>query len=250
MKKISRRLKAIISKVIEGTTVVDIGTDHAYLPIYLVTQKICPRVIGIELNPGPLNSAKRQVESAGLTPQIIIREGNGLKAIQPGEVHTVVIAGIGGSTICEILESGHDVLATSERLILQPMGAVVQVRRWLLEHSWQIIDEDLIKEDGFFYIILTAEPNENKGYKINEYSSLELMVGPGLIQKKHPLLLEYLKYLIKREEKIFSQLNKSYDARVLKFKEEKQKYLDDLNRLKASMEEDKRGDLFNNGCEG
>ena len=251
MKRLSNRLQALADQVIPGSIVVDVGTDHAYLPLYLVEHGICPRVIGIEINPGPLQSARNQVASAGLTHLILIREGNGLQAICPGEAQVVVIAGMGGKTICEILEAAPAVLAGIQRLILQPMGADKLVREWLVAHSWQIVQEDLVREDGVYYIIIIAEPStltvrwpENEALVYNAVKDeleddtkdkmrnlMELEIGPDLINRHHPLLPEYLNYLLEREQRIYDHLKRSQNPEALLEQARRQERIEALQEI-------------------
>jgi tRNA (adenine22-N1)-methyltransferase len=211
LKKLSERLRAVAQQVLPGSVVVDVGTDHAYLPIYLVKQEICPQVIGVEINPGPLRSAVQQVEAAGLSARITIREGDGLLGVQPGEAQIAVLAGMGGKTICEILGAAPEVVARLNRLILQPMGAIPRLREWLYQHQWSVVWEDLIEEDGLFYQLITAEP-QSLGKPIQDLpdrNSLEYEIGYTLIQRRHPLLPKYLELRMTAERRILQQLSQS-----------------------------------------
>lgn len=201
MKRLPERLKAIAKPVIPGQVVVDVGTDHAYLPIFLVQQQISPRVIGVEVNPGPLRSAVLQVESAGLAPWIDIRAGNGLQAVQPGEAQIAVIAGMGGKTICEILEASPVVTATLNRLILQPIGAIMRVRAWLRQNLWQIVEEELLLEDGHFYLILVAEPQPTEDPALLALNNREVQETVGLGQVGEPEEIEASKRLEQTRER-------------------------------------------------
>lgn len=245
MKTLSARLRAITDLVIPGQVVADVGTDHAYLPIYLIVNDISPRAIGIEINPGPLKSAAEQVAAANLNHRITIRKENGLHGIQPGEAQAAVVAGMGGKTICDILEDSPEVLASLNRLILQPMGAVRQLREWLLRHFWQIQREDLVLEDGIFYNILMAEPGNKADFESIKVPAelaaesfgqlereLEFEVGPDLIRQRHPLLPEYLEFLIEREVKVLQQLERTKDPVVAV---KRQRYRERINGLKQLL---------------
>ena len=252
MKQLSERLKVIADQVIPGQVVVDVGTDHAYLPIFLVQQKICPRVIGVEVNPGPLRSAELQVQAAGLTPRIDIRAGNGLQAIQVGEAQIAVVAGMGGKTICEILEASPAVTASLTRLILQPMGAIRRVRAWLRQNAWKIVREELMLEDELFYLVLVAEPQPPKDPVLlpashcetedlalstaDDWDTEDLEVGEFLLERRHPLLPRYLKQQIEREQRVLNQLNRSKDSKLNEKREKLQnrieRFREMINQLK------------------
>ena len=152
--KLGPRLQAVASYVPVGAVLGDIGTDHAYLPVYLLQQKIIRKAIGVEKHKGPYESALQNVRSYGLAEWIDIRFGDGLKPLQKAEVDTLTIAGMGGTTILEILAGNPPVLEAVTRLILQPQGAEAQVRLSLLDQGWKIVDECLVEEDNRIYNVL------------------------------------------------------------------------------------------------
>ncbi|MCL6458954.1 MAG: class I SAM-dependent methyltransferase, partial [Gorillibacterium sp.] len=156
MIKLSKRLQMIADHVPSESRLADIGSDHALLPVYLVTQGKVPFAVAGEVNPGPFQAAVKQVQAAGLEQIIRVRKGDGLAVLEPEEVNVVTIAGMGGSLIASILASSTDKLRHVERLILQPNVAEDQVRRFLIDHHWLLIDEEIIEEDGKIYEILVA----------------------------------------------------------------------------------------------
>jgi len=107
--KLSQRLLTLAQMVPRGARVADIGTDHAFLPCYLVKEKISPYVIGVEVKKGPYKKACFSVNKYNLEEQIELRLGNGLTVLKPGEVNTVVLAGMGGTVVCNILEQSPQV---------------------------------------------------------------------------------------------------------------------------------------------
>jgi tRNA (adenine22-N1)-methyltransferase len=181
------RLLQIAKYVPQSSQAADIGTDHALLPVYLVQQGICSKVIAGDINDGPLAAARANVALFNLWEQVELRQGDGLESIRPGEVEVIVIAGMGGVKITEILNSGRTVLQQARRLILQPAAGAVLVRRWLTGNGWDLTDEDLVLDDGRFYEIIVAEPvDKEEGQKEN--SDLLMEIGPKLLEKRHPLL--------------------------------------------------------------
>ena len=148
------RLKTIASYVPEGSLLGDIGTDHAYLPIYLVQKKVINMAVGVEINTGPYKSALESVKMHSLQDRIEVRHGNGLVPLKRGEVDTLSIAGMGGFTILEILSTRPDVLAEVKSLVLQPQGGEDKVRRELLTKGWLLQDELLVEEDGRIYTVM------------------------------------------------------------------------------------------------
>jgi len=185
--------------------VADIGTDHAYLPVYLVRNRIVDRVVAGEVTRGPYGIAIEAVRTAGLDSQIEVRLGDGLQVIYPGEVNVVVLAGMGGRTICGILASGRSVLERLERLILQPMRDAAMVRRWLVENGWQMTDEDMVYEDSHFYVVIVARPGREK---ITDSVVFEL--GPRLMENRSAV---FRRFLLKRRADIGAVLSELQTVR-------------------------------------
>jgi hypothetical protein len=137
---LSERLSRIASYVPGELVVADIGTDHALLPIYLVLQEIASHVIACDISSGPLESARANIYLYKLTEKIEIRQGDGLEPLNRGEADVIIISGMGGAKIRDILETSPDVLDGVVRIILQPQRGAGIVRRWLFDHDWEITD--------------------------------------------------------------------------------------------------------------
>ena len=101
---ISKRLKAVADMVTPGLTAADIGTDHAYVPIYLIEHKISPKVYAMDINEGPIRMAVANVENEGYEDQIVVSQANGMQKLEAGQAESVVIAGMGGELIVQILK--------------------------------------------------------------------------------------------------------------------------------------------------
>ncbi|MCD1261559.1 tRNA (adenine(22)-N(1))-methyltransferase TrmK [Paenibacillus athensensis] len=155
--KLSKRLQLIADLVPRGARLADIGSDHALLPVHLAQSGVVALAVAGEVNPGPLEAAKRQVAESGQGRLVDVRGGNGLAVIGAGEVDTITIAGMGGGLIATILEEGKAKLDGVSRLILQPNVGEELVRRWLDSEGWLLTSETIIEEDGKIYEILTAE---------------------------------------------------------------------------------------------
>lgn len=153
--ELSKRLRAVAAQVRSGVRVGDIGTDHAYLPVYLVAQGLAAGAVASDVRPGPVSAARRTVESAGLSDRVSVRLGDGLAPIAPDEVEDIVIAGMGGETMAAILEAAPWLQNTRYRLILQPMSHPEAVHAFLLRHGFAFEREFLVN-DGRDYIVLTA----------------------------------------------------------------------------------------------
>lgn len=191
--RLAKRLAALADYVPAGAVVADIGTDHAYLPIFLIEAGISNKVIATDLRTGPLAAALRTVEERRLGDCIELRLGDGLQPLAPGDAEVLVLAGMGGKAIKEILTAGAGVLNDVRRLVMQPMSEAGQLRIWLVENNWKIVDEKLICEGEHLYQIVVAEPGREL---FTEQLYLEL--GPRLIESKDPLLEVYLERIIAR----------------------------------------------------
>lgn len=156
MIRLDERLATVASMVRRGSRVADIGTDHAYLPTYLVESGICPGGIAADIRQGPLDAACRTVTEAGLTDAIAVRLGDGLAPIEFGEADDIVIAGMGGETIAEILSAAAWVRDSRLQFVLQPMTRAEELRRWLLTNGFTITAERLVRDGHHLYPVMTA----------------------------------------------------------------------------------------------
>jgi tRNA (adenine22-N1)-methyltransferase len=181
--KLSARLAAVSKYVPKDARLADIGSDHAYLPCYLAKNEGLPFAIAGEVAMGPFQSAEKNVLAEGLAGIISVRMGDGLEVIQPGEVDCITIAGMGGALIASILDNGKEKLTSVKRLVLQPNISAISIRKWFMENNWQLIDEEILEEDGKIYEILIGEKGDShKPYQKNP--EMGLLVGPYLVQKQ------------------------------------------------------------------
>lgn len=185
--QLPNRLQVVAGYVPRGSIIADIGTDHAYLPLYLVDSGHCPRAFAVEAAPGPYRRAVAAVSAAGLADRIEVRFGDGLQALEPGEVDIVIMTGLGSITQQAILKARPQVREKLDYLILQPQGEIGPLRRWLAASGWYLIEEELVYEAGHYYFILLACQGTGP-----DYSDLEWQLGPLLIKRRHPLLADYL----------------------------------------------------------
>jgi tRNA (adenine22-N1)-methyltransferase len=183
--KLSKRLETVASHIPKDAVFADIGSDHAYLPCFSILQGIAKTAIAGEITDGPFISAKKQVMKCELSDYISVRQGDGLSVIEKGEaVDCITIAGMGGGLIRKILEEGSAKLSGVQRLVLQPNIHAIYIRQWMLDHNWELIDEEIIEEDNKIYEILVAEKGSPK--RPYQTYSLEsgLLLGPLLAKKK------------------------------------------------------------------
>ena len=182
---ISKRLELVASFVPQGAVLLDVGSDHAYLPIDLVERGQIKSAIAGEVVEGPYQSAVKNVEAHGLNEKIQVRLANGLAAFEEEDQVTVItIAGMGGRLIATILEEGLDKLSNIQRLILQPNNREDDLRIWLQEHGFQIVAESILEEAGKFYEILVVEAGQMK------LSASDIRFGPFLSKEVSPVFVQ------------------------------------------------------------
>ena len=183
---ISKRLELVASFVPQGAILLDVGSDHAYLPIELIEGGQIESAIAGEVVEGPYQSAVKNVEAHGLKEKIQVRLANGLAAFEEvDQVSVITIAGMGGRLIARILEEGLDKLADVERLILQPNNREDDLRIWLQDHGFEIVAESILEESGKFYEILVVEAGQMKlsASDVRFGSFLSKEVSPVFVQK-------------------------------------------------------------------
>lgn len=185
MVQLSERLKKVASFVQDQSVLADIGSDHAYLPTYLVRKGQIQYAIAGEVVKGPYESALRNVKKEALEDNIEVRLANGLQAIELEDgIDTVTIAGMGGSLIATILEEGKERLETVQRLITQPNIHAIAIRTWAVQNGWEIVAESILKEDDKIYEIVVLERGSAT------YNDQELLLGPFLMQECSPVFRE------------------------------------------------------------
>jgi tRNA (adenine22-N1)-methyltransferase len=235
--RLSTRLSAVAKYVPSGSRVADIGSDHAYLPCYLMKNKQITYAIAGEVVLGPFKSAERNVLSEGLADKISVRMGDGLAVIQPDEVDCITIAGMGGSLISNILEQGKEKLGSVERLVLQPNINAISIRTWLIENKWELIAEKILEEDGKIYEVLVAE----KGNPLNPYNhekmERDLLFGPFLLQGKEEAFKKKWSLEQKNWRRIYEQLEDA--AQSLETEDKKQQLISQIKLAEEVLSDEK-----------
>ena len=213
METLPKRLAAVASLIPPGKTVADIGTDHGYLPVFLINSGRSSKVIASDIHRGPFERARSYIRSQGLEESIDIRLGRGLQVLQPYEVQVAVIAGLGGETMVEIFAEGREIIASLEGLALNPVTHQSGVRRWLTGNGWRLEDENLVEDQGRLYQIIFACPG--KQLESAGWSDLEYEIGPLILRKRHPLLKEYLGRKLKKYERVANNLQFSKSTQTV-----------------------------------
>ena len=192
------RLEKIASLVLAGAKVADVGTDHAYLPLYLIQEGIATFVIATDLHPGPLAIAQKNAAHAR---EIDFRLADGLSAVLPDEVDTIVIAGMGGETICHVLNKAIWTNVSNHRLILQPQTKIAELMAFLSENRFMVTAQHLVRDKGRIYPIYEVQPGE-----MSPPQGVEKLIHHSLLERRDPLLHDYLRNQIKKRERVAESL--------------------------------------------
>ncbi|MBI6037509.1 tRNA (adenine(22)-N(1))-methyltransferase [Clostridium perfringens] len=228
--ELSKRLKRIAEHVDKCESVADIGTDHGYIPIYLVKEGICKKAIASDINKGPIEKAKVNVAFEGVSDKVKCLLGPGLNPLKVGEVNGVILAGMGGNLTRDILLADMDKVKKYDFIILQPAQNPEVLREFLYKNDYEIIDEDLIKDEGRFYELFKVKYNENSEKLVFE-DELEYEVSPLLREKGHPLFKEFIEEKISRCETILSFIKEDTEAA----KKRKSDLEEKINKLKGML---------------
>lgn len=199
--QISKRLQRVAAHVQSGGIVADIGCDHGFTSIYLIENHLASRAFALDINPGPLARAKENIRQYQMQDRITVRLSDGAKELSPGEADTLLISGMGGSLICRILRDSKEVTERAAELVLSPQSEPFLVRHFLQETGFAIDREEMLTDQGKYYVIIHAVPGKQHFSREEEY-----MYGSYLIQKKDTVLLQFLEKERKRVQGILNGL--------------------------------------------
>lgn len=215
------RLNTLAQMVDPGSRVADIGTDHAYLPIELVKNKQINYAIASDIAKGPLQNAKNDIAEARLQGKIETRLGPGLSTVNHNDdIDTVVIAGMGGKLITDILDEAWNKHFCFKTLILEPNIGEPGVRKWLMGHKYQIVTEKLIVESGHTYELIKARAVKKR---IN-LSEKKILFGPYILKEKNSIFYQKWENQLAYHKKLLLDLNKA-----------KKKDLQHINQVKQEI---------------
>lgn len=230
--KISDRLNTIANQV-KYRTMADIGTDHAYIPIYLCQNGTIDYAIASDINKGPLKKADENIKKYMLEDKISLVLGNGLEKINFSEIkkiaplafgiETVVIAGMGGNLIIDILNNNLETVKQLKQLVLQPQLDIYEVRKYIHSIGFSIENEQMIIEEGKYYNIISATIGNEKYYNDQHYRW-----GKILIEKKDKTLKQYVSITLEKYNIIIKDLNNKNTIATINRKE---KLLDEIKLL-------------------
>ncbi|HBG0290990.1 TPA: SAM-dependent methyltransferase [Clostridioides difficile] len=226
--KLTDRLLKIASLVSDGKKIADIGTDHGYIPVYLLKEGKVPFAVLADVNKGPLDNAHKEVIQNNLLDKVDLRLGSGIEILEIGEVEEVIIAGMGGILISELLEVKKEVAHNVEKLILQPMQAQEELRYYLLNNGYEILKEVLVREDFRIYEIIVAKYT-GKNTIIEDEIYYE--VGIKLLENKDSLFNDFIEKKIKTYSSIVNKLEGKNGEAIDKKRKESEVAIKKLENL-------------------
>lgn len=186
---LSQRMQMVADMVRKGNVLADIGCDHGFVSIYLLEKGICPKVIAMDVNEGPLLRAREHIEERGLSPYIDVRLSDGMEKLLIGEADSILIAGMGGRLVIKILTDCMEKAKALKEIILQPQSELHLIRKFLNESGFHILEENMVRDNGKYYPAMRARWQQDEPKPLSEE---ELWYGPLLLQEKNPVLREYL----------------------------------------------------------
>lgn len=222
--ELSKRLQAVADLVTAGYKMADIGTDHAYIPISLISEERIPGAVAMDVNEGPLARARIHVREHHMEDKIEMRLSDGFSALKPGEVQSAVIAGMGGALMIRILKEGAEKVSSLDECILQPQSEIEKVRAFLLEEGFLFLEENMVKDDGKYYSMMKVKPDGSKSKE--HWSKEQLRYGKLLLEGKNTVLREFLEREIHIKRDILSEICGMDSERTKKRREELEKELE------------------------
>lgn len=199
--KLDPRLLTAASMVRQGAVVADIGTDHAYLPVYLLKNGIARFAIASDVNEGPLERARQSAEKYGVEGFMRFELADGLTGVHPERegVSDIIICGMGGELIARIIDASEYTRRNEVRLILQPMSSAYELREYMAEAGFGIIDERLSRAAGKIYTCMLVEFDGRK----REFTPVQLLLGEKNIEKREQLFDDFaMRHKVSLEKRI------------------------------------------------
>ncbi|MHC1720825.1 MAG: tRNA (adenine(22)-N(1))-methyltransferase TrmK [Clostridiaceae bacterium] len=200
--ELSLRLEKVASLVEPCRCVADIGTDHAYIPIYLVERNICSHAIASDINRGPLEKASKNISLHGLEEKIECRMGSGFNTLKKGEADVAIISGMGGNLIRDIIEERMDLFMEFKSAVLQPVQNPEVLREYIYNKGFEILDEELSVDENKFYEIMKIRYDEKK-YDVD---SIFYEISKKLFDERHPEIKSFIRKKYRKYSTIISQI--------------------------------------------
>lgn len=229
--ELSKRLQFIAEHIDRCKTIIDVGTDHGYIPIYSVKNNLCEKAIASDINKDPVKKAEMNAALEGVKSSVEVRLGGGLEVINIGDAEAVVIAGMGGNLIRDILEKDIEKTASFKYLILQPAQNPEVLREYLYNNGYEIMEEDLCLDEGIYYELFKVK-------KINTAEKVSLdpiyyEISPRLLKDKNKLMLSYLESKEEKYSKILGFIKDTSESALKRRKdiEDKLKEIENFKKV-------------------
>lgn len=213
---LTKRLQSVADMVTIGNRVCDVGCDHGYVSIYLVQKEIAPKAIAMDVRTGPLSQAQKNIEAFGVGGKVETRLSDGLDKLSFGEADTIIIAGMGGPLMKDIIVRGLDVAKSVTELVLQPQSEIPEFRRFLKNNGFITTAEDMVLEDGKFYPMMKVVPDPDFEFfdfsHLDDPFTVDELYGPRLVASRNKVLMMYLNAEYRELMEIREQLLRNADS--------------------------------------
>ena len=226
---LSKRLLSVSSMVTEGSRLADIGTDHGYVPVFLVEEGRVPSAIAMDVNPGPLQRAREHIRQHALEDRIETRLSDGLEALGKDEADTILIAGMGGALCVRILAARPALHSEVKELVLQPQSELFAVRRYLEGAGWKIAQEKMVLEDRKYYQMMRCVPGKMT------LTDTEAKYGPCLMRDRPEEWTGYLRWRRQIQERTLAGLVRAQGERGERRRREAMQEAEELDALSGRM---------------
>ncbi len=243
--ELSKRLQAVAGMVSAGNTAADVGCDHGYIAIALVQRNVCPRVIALDVNAGPLQRARQHIRAHGMEDYIETRLSDGMAALHPGEADTLICAGMGARLIQRILRQGMETALAMQEWVLQPQSEPALLRAYVRELGYAIADERMVCEEGKYYPVIKITPVINtprtdRVQDMHRQAAIDKF-GPVLLEKNDAILYAFLQerkthYETLREVLLAKKPHEGQDEMPKRRQERLKEIEEELQHIRLAME--------------
>lgn len=224
---ISNRLKCIVKHIDKCESIIDVGSDHGYIPIYTVKNNIVKNAIASDINKGPTDKARLNAQIEGVIDKVDIRRGAGLAPTEIGETDGLIIAGMGGNLIIDILEADMAKVKKFKFIILQPAQNPEVLRKYLYNSGYEVLEEDLCYDEGIYYELFKVKWNNCESLNLED---LFYEISPIMLKNKHKLMKDFLIEKVKRYKKIVSNI-KDEGISAQRRKRDLEKRIEDIEKF-------------------